>query len=515
MYKTLLTTSLMLAIAAQVSAQTGTEWDNPQTTSVNREMAHTVSIPMASETDIAANDMTLSPWYMSLDGKWKFLWVKQPSLAKADYCAKDYNDGAWTDIDVPSSWQVWGLQHGKSWDKPLYCNVAYPFSFNESTYTVMADRPSWFTYNSNMPNPVGTYRRHFTISAEWAGRDVFVRFNSVGHGYYLWINGQRVGYSEDSYLPSEFNITPYLVDGENTIALQVYRFTSGSFLECQDYWRLTGIHRSCFLWSAPKSQIRDYFFTSLLNSSYTGAKAQIKVSLSNIETVTGGTLEARIVENGATVASKTSTISTNNLSFTINVNAPKLWSAEQPNLYDLVLVMKDAQGNTVDIRGGKVGFRKVEIRSDGALTINGKRMVFHGVNRHDFSPVNGRAITPAEIEEDIKTMKRLNINAVRTSHYPNDPVFYDLCDKYGLYVLAEADVECHAHQKLSSLPLFRPAMVERSENHVLWMRNHPCIFMWSFGNESGNGENFQYVANAIKLFKSFFFAKKFCDFNWV
>ena len=498
MKKTLLILSLTLAVAAQAFAQTGKEWNDPKTSSVNREKAHTVSIPMASEKDVTTNDMTRSPWYKSLDGKWKFLWVKQPSLAKDDYCAKNYNDASWTDIDVPSSWQVWGLRNGQSWDKPLYCNVAYPFSFNESTYSVMADRPSWFTYNSSMPNPVGTYRRTFTIPADWAGRDVYVRFNSVGHGYYLWVNGQRVGYSEDSYLPSEFNITAYLTEGENTIALQVYRFTSGSFLECQDYWRLTGIHRSCFLWSAPKSQIRDYFFTTMLNSTFTSAKAQVKVSLSGIEAVKGGTLEARIEENGVGVASKTSTITAQEFTLTMNVSTPKLWSAEQPNLYDLVLVLKDAQGKTVDIRGSKVGFRKVEIRNDGALLINGRRMVFHGVNRHDFSPVNGRAITPAEIEEDIKTMKRLNINAVRTSHYPNDPVFYDLCDKYGLYVLAEADVECHANTRLSSVALFRPAMVERSENQVLWMRNHPCIFMWSFGNESGNGENFKYVADAIK-----------------
>ena len=489
-------TAVLMASTAQ--AQTGTEWDNPQITSVNRETAHTIAIPMATEADVAQNDMTLSPWYQSLDGKWKFLWVKEPSLAKTDYCEKDFNDAAWTDIDVPSSWQVWGLRNGKSWDKPLYCNVAYPFSFNESTYSVMANRPGWFTYNSNMPNPVGTYRRTFTIPAEWAGRDVYVRFNSVGHGYYLWINGQRVGYSEDSYLPSEFNITDYLVEGENTIALQVYRFTSGSFLECQDYWRLTGIHRSCFLWAAPKSQIRDYFFTTDLDASYTNAKANVKVTVTG--EATGMTVEAKIMDGGTTIASSLSPLTSNlsPLSLSFDVTAPKLWSAEAPNLYDLVLTLKDGEGKTIDVRGSKVGFREVEIRNDGALTINGKRMVFHGVNRHDFSPINGRAITPEEIEQDILCMKRLNINAIRTSHYPNDPVFYDLCDKYGMYVLAEADVECHAYQKLSSVALFRPAMVERSENHVRWMRNHPCIFMWSMGNESGSGENFKYVAQAIK-----------------
>ncbi len=498
--------SVVAAVWAAVAfAQTGTEWDDPKISSVNREAAHTLALPMATEADAAKNDMTLSPYYQSLDGKWKFYWVSNPSKATEAMCAKEINEVVWTDIDVPSSWQVWGLNHGKAWDKPLYCNVQYPFSFNESTYSVMADRPSWFTYNSSMPNPVGTYRRTFNVSADMlTGHNVYVRFNSVGHGYYLWINGQRVGYSEDSYLPSEFNITNYLTEGENTIALQVYRFTSGSFLECQDYWRLTGIHRHCFLWAAPKTQIRDYFFTTDLDATYTNAKANVKVTIEG-ETTEGMTLEAKILaDDSSPIATATASISADdgsavaNLSLDMDVTVPRLWSAETPNLYDLVLTLKDGEGKTVDIRGSKVGFREVAIRSDGALTINGKRMVFHGVNRHDFSPVNGRAITAEEIEEDIKTMKRLNINAVRTSHYPNDPVFYDLCDKYGLYVLAEADVECHAYQKLSTLQLFRPAMVERSENHVLWMRNHPCIFMWSFGNESGNGENFRYVGEAIK-----------------
>ena len=488
-----------LAWMSAANAQTGEEWDNPSISHVNREKSHTGALPMTSEADVVKNDLTLSPYYQSLDGKWKFNWVKKPSLAKTNMCEKDYNDASWTDIDVPSSWQVWGLKHNKSWDKPLYCNVAYPFSFNESNYSVMAERPSWFEYNSNMPNPVGTYRKHFNITSDClTGHNVYVRFNGVGHGFYLWVNGQRVGYSEDSYVPAEFDITKYLIEGDNVMALQVYRFTSGSFLECQDYWRLTGIQRHCFIWAAPKTQIRDYFFTTDLDNQYVNAKANVKVSIAGAET--DGTVEAKIMDGSTVIASKTASFNaqTSELSLNMNVTAPRLWSAETPNLYDLILTLKDGSGKTIDIRGSKVGFREVGIRNDGALIINGKRMVFHGVNRHDFSPVNGRAITDEEIEEDIKTMKRLNINAVRTSHYPNDPIFYDLCDKYGLYVLAEADVECHAHQKLSSLSLFRPAMVERSENHVLTHRNHPCIFIWSFGNESGNGNNFQYVANAIK-----------------
>ena len=488
---------LTAIVCTTASAQK--EWDNPEITSVNRETAHTVSLPMASEADAAMNDLTLSPYYQSLDGVWKFNWVSTPSKATEAMCAKTYNDAAWTNIDVPASWQVWGLQHGKSWDKPLYCNVAYPFTFDKSTFSVMANRDGWLTYNNNMPNPVGTYRRTVTISADWlSGHNVYARFNGVGHGFYLWVNGQRVGYSEDSYLPAEFNITDYLTAGDNTIALQVYRFTSGSFLECQDYWRLTGINRHCFIYAAPKTQIRDFFFTTDLNSSFTSAKASVQVKTEGSGTVT---VEAKLLDNGTTVATATRSSITNHqtpVTLNMNVTNPRLWSAETPNLYDLVLTLKDADGKAIDYRGAKVGFRKVAIRADGALTINGRRMVFHGVNRHDFSPVNGRAITDAEIEEDIKTMKRLNINAVRTSHYPNDPVFYDLCDKYGLYVLAEANVECHAYQQLSSEQKFRNAMVERSQNHVRWLRNHTCIFMWSFGNESGGGENFKYVGQAIK-----------------
>ena len=487
----------MTSSYAAAQTLTGKEWDDPSISNVNRETAHTVAIPMNSEADVVTNDMSASPYYLSLDGTWKFNWVSAPTKINASQCSTTFNDSGWTDIDVPSSWQIWGLHHGKAWDKPLYCNTQYPFSFDHQTYSVMADRPGWLTYNSNMPNPVGTYRRHFTVPSSWAGREVFVRFNSVGHGYYLWINGKRIGYSEDSYLPSEFRITDYLVEGDNVIALQVYRFTSGSFLECQDYWRLTGIHRSCFLWSAPKTQIRDFFLTTDLDASYTNAKANVKVSISDIEALSSGSVEVKIQDNGAVIASATAA-ATAEMSLDMNVTNPRKWSAEEPNLYDLIVVLKDGAGNAVDIRGGKVGFREVGIRSDGALIINGKRMVFHGVNRHDFSPINGRAITREEMEEDVRTMKRLNINAVRTSHYPNDPFFYDLCDRYGLYVLAEADVECHGYQELSSVELFRPAMIERSTNQVRWLRNHVCIFMWSFGNESGNGNNFSYVGPAIK-----------------
>lgn len=467
-----------------VSAQTGKEWDDTKITSVNRELAHTFAVPEG--------------YSMSLDGTWKFKWVGTPNSAKADWCAESFNDATWDDITVPSSWQVYGLNHNKSWDKPLYVNVGYPFSYDSNTYSIMASRPGWFTYQGSKDNPVGTYRRTFTLPADWKDREVYARFNGVGHGYYLWINGKRMGYSEDSYTPSEFRITDYLKEGENVIALQVYRFTSGSFLECQDYWRLTGIQRHCMLWSAPKTQIRDYFFTTDLDDNFVNAKASIEARLQGTS-VSGAVLKAYIKDGSSVIAEKeVSVTSMKKVSISMDVTAPRLWSAETPNLYDLVITLKDSKGNTIDERSQKVGFREVSVRKDGALLINGKRMVFHGVDRHDISPVNGRAITDEEIEQDIICMKRLNINAVRTSHYPNDPIFYQLCDKYGIYVLAEANVECHANMGLSSVEAFRKAMSERSANHVRWYRNHACIFMWSLGNESGGGNNFQTARDSIK-----------------
>lgn len=473
-----------LAVAAMASAQDGTEWDNINITSVNRQLAHTTSVPEG--------------YQLSLDGTWKFKWVAKPASASKSWCAETFNDALWEDIQVPSSWQVYGLNHGKSWDKPLYVNVGYPFSYDNNTYSIMADRPSWFTYNSSKPNPVGTYRRHVEVPAEWNGREVYARFNACGAGYYLWVNGQRVGYSEDSYTPAEFRITDYVHEGDNVIALQVYRFTGGSFLECQDYWRLTGIQRHCMLWSAPKTQIRDFFFTTDLDDQFTDASCTLDATISG-NAIQDATLKVRISEGANTVAEvEKNGVSSGQTKMTFDVRAPKLWSAETPHLYDMTLTLLDADGQVIDERLQKVGFREVSIRKDGALLINGRRMVFHGVDRHDISPVNGRALTDEEIEQDILCMKRLNINAVRTSHYPNDPLFYDLCDKYGLYVIAEANVECHANTGLSSVEKFRKAMSERSANQVRWLRNHPSIFMWSLGNESGGGNNFQSARDSVK-----------------
>ena len=243
---------LFLLVSQGIFAQTMNEWDDVRTTSVNREEAHT---------------LLMTDKQQSLNGTWKFRWVKDPSRRPADFFNVDYNDATWTDIDVPSTWQVYGIRNNKNWDKPLYVNQLFPFTY-DSNYSVMASRPDDWTYNNSMKNPVGSYRRHFTVPSDWNGEDIFLRFNGAGHGYYVWVNGQFVGYAEDSYLPSEFNVTDFVnFGGDNIVAVQVFRFTSGSFLECQDYWRLTGIMRDVILWAAPKSRIEDFFIrtTSLQN----------------------------------------------------------------------------------------------------------------------------------------------------------------------------------------------------------------------------------------------------------
>ena len=485
------------------SAQTLQEWNDVSVNSLNRLPARTLDIPMASAADAReaytpTHALEASPYFQSLNGTWKFQWVADPSQASTAFFEDGFDASGWEEIEVPSTWQVYGIRHGKEWDKPLYVNAAYPFTYDGNTWDVMADRPDWYSYNNKMKNPVGSYRREFTFPEEWKGRDVMLRFNGAGHGYYVWVNGEFVGYAEDSYLPSEFDITDKLRSGKNNIAVRVYRFTSGSFLECQDYWRMTGITRDVYLWSAPKTRIDDFFFrTTALKDDNSAAESALTVAVSGTK-MKKATLEAQLLDGSRVLATQTVPVTTAGeveLTFP-TVTGITAWSAEKPQLYDLVISLKQ-KGKEIDVRALKVGFRTVGVREDGALLVNGNRVVFHGVNRHSFSEKGGRTLTKAEIETDLMQMKRLNVNAVRTAHYPNNPYLYDLADRLGLYVLAEANVECHAALTLSHKVEFRPAMVERSVRQVRMLRNHTSIIMWSAGNESGNGENFKHVMDTI------------------
>ncbi len=486
-------------VALAASSQEMTEWDDVSVTSLKRVQSHDLSIPFADADSAHTLDMNLSPYFLDLNGTWKFRWSALPTKVPSGFYADNYNASSWDNITVPMPWQVYAARNNKSWDKPLYVNTSYPFKYNSSTYSVMADRPSNWTYNNDRKNPVGCYRRTFTLPEGWLGRKTFVRFNGAGHGYYVWVNGQFAGYAEDSYLPSDFDISDMVREGENNISVQVFRFTSGSFLECQDYWRLTGIMRDVFLWSAPEQRIADFFYyTTSLSTAGTSGQGRLQVSLEGGNT-SGMKVQMTISDEDKVVREYTKTL-TSAASFTqsVSFSGIECWSAENPKLYDLTLRLLTAEGELVDMRACKIGFRTVTIRTDGALLINGKRLVVHGVDRHDFSQENGRTVSREETLKDILTMKRLNVNAIRTSHYPDNPYFYELCDQYGLYVLAEADVECHGNTGLSSVEAFRKPMVERNERQVLTLRNHACIFGWSAGNESGGGNNFQSVMEAIK-----------------
>lgn len=476
--------------------RTEEEWCNEMKNSVNRERSVAVAIPFLNATDAETKSIDESSFYHSLNGIWKFHWVPDPKDRPVGFYQPKYDVSSWDNITVPSNWQVEGLRKCKPWDKPLYSNTVYPFAPKDNPQwpNVIQPRPAEYTY-ADMPNPVGSYRREFSIPGSWEGRNIYIRFNGVEAGYYLWINGKKVGYSEDSYLPSEFNITSYLRKGNNVLAVEVYRWTDSSFLECQDFWRLSGIFRDVFLWSAPKTQIRDFFFQADLDRQYRDAQVTLDIDIEgNAKSLVWVTLKDR---EGRVVFQQEKLVNKGKNSLGFEVKNPLKWTVETPNLYTLTLQLKQ-NGEVADIRSAKVGFRKIELGKDGCFLVNGQPIKFRGVNRHDHSPLTGRTVSKEDMLHDVRLMKKMNINGIRTSHYPNNPFFYELCDQYGLYVIAEANIECHAYGQLSSEPTWKDAFVERNENQVLRYRNHPSIIIWSLGNESAGGPNFKDAELAIK-----------------
>ena len=333
--RTLLPLCLLLGTMASYS-QSMTEWDDVSTTSLNRILSHDLSIPFADAEDAHSLDLSKSPYYLDLNGTWKFRWSALPSKVPSGFFADDYDVSSWDNITVPIPWQMYGVRNNKSWDKPLYVNTRYPFTYT-SSYSVMASRPDYYSYNESMKNPVGCYRRTFTLPEGWLGRKTFIRFNGSGHGYYVWVNGQFVGYAEDSYLPSDFDISDFVREGENNVSVQVYRFTSGSFLECQDYWRLTGITRDVYLWSAPEQRIGDFFFRTItLASSGTSGRAQIQVTLEGGST-NGMKLQMTISDEENIVKEFNKDLSTSaNVTQTFTFSNVECWSAEHPKLYDFL-----------------------------------------------------------------------------------------------------------------------------------------------------------------------------------
>ncbi|MEF2243589.1 glycoside hydrolase family 2 TIM barrel-domain containing protein [Paenibacillus sp. IITD108] len=478
------------------------EWNNnPDIFQLNRLPAHAHMMHFATEAEALINDHTSSSFYKSLNGSWKFSFAETPEQRIKHFYTADYDASSWDNIEVPSHWQLRG------YDYPQYTNVKYPWSVLEPELRAPFAPAKY--------NPVGSYITSFTVPQEWSGMPVFISLQGVESAFYIWVNGDLVGYSEDTFTPADFDLTPYLIPGENKLAVEVYRWCDASWLEDQDFWRMSGIFRDVYLYAAPPVHIADFSVQGLLDDDYRHGELKIQAVLENYNeaAVHPMQLTASLYQNGRLLQEKSISItelvqSRTACSFEMHVDNPLHWSAESPNLYTVVLSLRSGEGNCLDAVCCRTGFRRFEIK-DGLMKINGKRIVFKGVNRHEFSSSKGRAIGKAEMIRDIELMKAYNINAVRTSHYPNQSAWYELCDEYGLYVIDEANLETHDTWQYgqgtvneTNVPGNNPAWTEnvldRCNSMLQRDKNHPSIIIWSLGNESFGGTNFIAMYDFLK-----------------
>lgn len=465
---------IALLPAIQLSAQSFKEWQDPQVNQVNRAPMHTQWFAYADEAEVARG-MESSCNYMSINGIWKFNWVKNSDQRPTkDFWKPEYDDASWGKMPVPGIWELNG------YGDPTYVNTRYAWE------NQFENNPPFVPVEDNH---VGTYRRKVEVPAAWKGKDVFVHFGSVTSNIYLWVNGKFVGYSEDSKLAAEFDITKYLnYGGENTFAFQVFRWCDGTYLECQDFWRFSGVARDSYLYATPKKRITDIRVTPNLDAAYTNGSLDVAISANAKQAV-----EVKLLDAESQVVASQNAVAPVNLRFL--VNNVSVWSAEIPYLYQLVVEAKD------QVIPVNVGFRKMEIRNR-QLLINGQPVLIKGANRHELDPDGGYVISRERMEQDIKLYKQFNFNAVRTCHYPDDPYWYDLCDKYGLYVTAEANLESHGmgygDKTLAKEPSYLQAHLERNRRQVELLYNHPSIIVWSLGNEAGFGENFEAAYDWVK-----------------
>lgn len=468
---------------ATIASEEPNDWENPQIFDINKEPAHNTLMVYADKTAALKGTREASSFYQSLNGWWKFHWANKPADRPIDFFHMDFDDSYWAEIEVPSNWQLQG------YGIPIYLNHPYPFKKN----------PPYIQHDYN---PVGSYRTSFSIPEEWQNRQVFIHFDGVESAFYLWLNGHKVGYSQGSRTPAEFNLTPYLKEADNLLAVEVYRWSDGSYLECQDFWRLSGIFRDVYLFSTPNVHIRDFEIKTELDENYRDALLSIKSKLINYgnQPIEGLSLEVLMIDpNSQTeihIGSKNNIVFQDEITLTMQKSFPNpsKWSAETPNLYRILLILNDLYGNTLEVESSHFGFREVEIKN-GQLLVNGKAILLKGVNRHEHDPYTGHYVTEESMIQDIKIMKTHNINAVRTSHYPNDPQWYDLCDKYGIYLIDEANIESHGmgyhpDVTLGNNPEWKAAHLDRIQRMVERDKNHPSVIIWSMGNEAGDGINF-------------------------
>ena len=478
MKKTIFSAVLSL-VAVPLCAQTFKEWLDPEVNAVNRAPMRSEAFAFnKGENGISKLDRKNSANYLSLNGFWKFNWVNDASSRPVDFWKKDFNDKGWDSIKVPGCWELNG------YGDPVYTNISYP----------------WDRFFKNDPpnvpiqeNHVGTYRREILVPASWKGKEIFAHFGSVTSNIYLWVNGKFVGYSEDSKLEAEFNLTPFLVPGkENLICFQVFRWCDGSYLEDQDFWRLSGVGRDCYLFARDKNRIADIRVTPDLTNNYVDGVLDIDLTLTSGKPVTLTLTDAE----GNTVAKGTASKSGKT---SMTVENPEKWTAETPYLYTLTAAMEGSD----EVVPVTVGFRKIELKGDQIL-VNGKPVLFKGADRHELDPDGGYVVSPERMLQDVQLMKKLNMNAVRTCHYPDDELWYELCDRYGLYVVAEANVESHGmgyhEHTLAKDPAYHKAHIERNQRNVIRNFNHPSVIFWSLGNEAGYGPNFEDAYEWVKAF---------------
>lgn len=475
------------------------EIEDPECLGIHKEPAHATLIPYASLDEALVANRHASTFYKSLDGNWKFHWSSWPQKRPVNFYKLDYDVSSWKDIKVPSNWEIEG------YGTPFYSN--YHYVFQKDFPHVMSTPPvNYTTYTER--NPVGSYRRDFEIPQTWKDRRVFVTFDGVDAGFFLWINGRKVGYSVNSRNVAEFDITDYVKPGENVIAVEVYKYTVGSYLEDQDMWRLSGIFRNVSLWSTPQEHMRDFFIQANLDSAYKDAVENIQVKIKNYgktlegpKTIFGVLYDGYRIVNRACAQVKVPALQPGeeiSAKLSFSVNNPRKWTAETPDLYTTILILKDEKGNS-EFVSCKTGFRKIEIKGR-ELLINGVPIKLKGVNRHENWPDDGHAITKEQMIKDIQLIKRVNCNHVRTSHYSDDPRWYELCDEYGIYLVAEANLECHGSwNEFNEDPRVKEAIIDRNRANVENFKNHPSVIIWSLGNECGSGgSNFRAAITTIK-----------------
>jgi beta-galactosidase len=494
------------------------DWENPLVFNINREDPHSTLISYSDEESALEAIKTNSPNYLSLDGTWKFNWVKTPGERPFWFFKDDYDTRDWNDTEVPSNWQM------KGYDVPVYANITYPIWTYEDVFNspnvlkgAASPRPelkdkkasgtsgSEYIYKKAPPaiphdwNPVGSYKRNFKVPSDWKNKEVFLHFGAVSSAFYVWVNEQLVGYSEDSKVPAEFNITKYLKGGRNSVAVEVYRWSDGSYLEDQDFWRLSGIQRTVFLHARPKTYIADFFAVGDLENNYSDGVLKLNVLLKSIAANAGDLkLSASLFNDGQELYSESRDVklADNKVNVYFEKKFPEIkkWSAESPRLYSLVVTLKDKDGNISESVGSKIGFRKVELLNS-QLLVNGVAILLKGTNMHEHNELTGHVIDEATVMKDILVMKSNNINAVRTSHYPQQEFWYEMCDKYGLYLVDEADIESHGigYDKdvtLADKPEWAAAHLDRMQRMVERDKNHSSVIIWSMGNEAGDGLNF-------------------------